>query len=1099
MTTDKSTSSGDDGRALGQTALALVGVVGLVLAAMLLPGLAGQAPFADLGSSADTPTGGELAETGTAATGSDGERGTPRQNGDQPLDTATPTISGAPDSQEGRTVTGDGAGGTSGQPGDSSDSGSSGGTGDASDGSGAGSEGGAGSGSSDVLTNGADAGAAAAAASAQSQTIDAATAGISELGSPPSSTQLGGVDASSLTNQSAARLFTVWSSEPTYFRTNVYQQYTGTGWDRTSTAQVFTGEIPDDDTVAGGGTIEQRIRLEVDSGQIPTAWRPTEFTVESGDTVVVSEQATFRREQPLPKGTVVTVTSQKPPNDPTRLNAAGMDYPADIEATYTQLPAVTPERVRVFASSITDDDQTAYQKASAIENWLETHRAYSLQASHDQSRPVVDQFLFEMETGYCQHFASAMVVMLRSEGIPARYVTGYSPGVQLGANEYALTTANAHAWVEVYFPGTGWVQFDPTPAGGRQTADQTAFSQAAAQNGGSTGAGGAGDGGGTSGDTSGSGSESAGDDGSGDDNPQTGSDGADSGTSDGQGDATTNGSSTGDGGLGGVGNQTVAPSQASSPGSPGEQSLSTSGPPYTVQFNRSVVPGADVTVTVSRAGTPVKGATVAFEGERVGQTDERGQVVATVPYVRDLDVTVTAPSGTDSTTMATLVQDGSILPTDAATPYSIQVRPAATTPGNNTSESRTYRVESNVTITVDGRPFPGGKLNVTATVQDVPMREATVSLDGTKVATTDRQGRATVTFPNTVNGTLPLTVERGEISGTANVTVQEVDVSVSPAFGINIPGAPATVHVTADGDPLSGVPVTVGGERVGVTGTDGTVDTALPLTDSVTVTATVAGRSVTTTVGGLFGNLALVVGGFLAVLLAVAAIARHYGVTPGAARNRVRALVSWAATTAVSVVFAVAGRLHALGRWLLGLGPAALGRLRLVPGRLWQWLTALAHRLDPRRLFAWLRAGLLGLFGDDEGATSNGTGSRQTVASASSTPTSAAHRSLRDLWAEFIGVVRPPSVRTKTPGEIAQYAIDHGFPAGPVRVVTDAFRDAEYGAHPTDESVLGRVRSAVAELGGTDGRATETEPSAEESDATTKATGSSHAPSGGDD
>ena len=73
-----------------------------------------------------------------------------------------------------------------------------------------------------------------------------------------------------------------------------------------------------------------------------------------------------------------------------------------------------------------------------------------------------------------------------------------------------------------------------------------------------------------------------------------------------------------------------------------------------------------------------------------------------------------------------------------------------------------------------------------------------------------------------------------------------------------------------------------------------------------------------------------------------------------------------------------------------------------------------------------------------------------------------AQRSLVSEWAEFIGVVRPPHVRTMTPTEIAQYAIDRGLPAGPVRTVTDAFRDAEYSERAADETVLDRVRSALA-------------------------------------
>ncbi|WP_036738254.1 transglutaminase-like domain-containing protein, partial [Paenibacillus zanthoxyli] len=79
----------------------------------------------------------------------------------------------------------------------------------------------------------------------------------------------------------------------------------------------------------------------------------------------------------------------------------------------------------------------------------------------------VDDFLFTEKKGYCVHFASAMTVLLRSSGIPARYVQGYAPGRKAagpGPQRYMVTQGDAHAWVEVYFPGAGWVPLDPTPA-----------------------------------------------------------------------------------------------------------------------------------------------------------------------------------------------------------------------------------------------------------------------------------------------------------------------------------------------------------------------------------------------------------------------------------------------------------------------------------------------------------------------------------------------------------------------------------------------------------------------------------------------------------
>ena len=111
-----------------------------------------------------------------------------------------------------------------------------------------------------------------------------------------------------------------------------------------------------------------------------------------------------------------------------------------------------------------------YDQAAAVRDYLQTHYTYSL--SHTRvpraGEDLTDQFLFQQKTGYCVHFSTAMTVMLRSQGIPARWVKGYLPGTPMeGGNASGqmvqVTEADAHAWVEVYLAGAGWVPFDPTP------------------------------------------------------------------------------------------------------------------------------------------------------------------------------------------------------------------------------------------------------------------------------------------------------------------------------------------------------------------------------------------------------------------------------------------------------------------------------------------------------------------------------------------------------------------------------------------------------------------------------------------------------------
>ncbi|WP_148417044.1 transglutaminase-like domain-containing protein, partial [Haloferax sp. KTX1] len=85
---------------------------------------------------------------------------------------------------------------------------------------------------------------------------------------------------------------------------------------------------------------------------------------------------------------------------------------------------------------------------------------------------------FEMDEGYCVYFATTMVTMLRTQGIPARMTVGYTSGQRIDENQWVVRGLNSHAWVEVYFPDQGWVQFDPTPSGPREAVRQQRIEEA---------------------------------------------------------------------------------------------------------------------------------------------------------------------------------------------------------------------------------------------------------------------------------------------------------------------------------------------------------------------------------------------------------------------------------------------------------------------------------------------------------------------------------------------------------------------------------------------------------------------------------------------
>lgn len=131
---------------------------------------------------------------------------------------------------------------------------------------------------------------------------------------------------------------------------------------------------------------------------------------------------------------------------------------------YLQLPAELPERVRKLALEITSSSKNDYDRVKAIESYLATNYRYTLEpGTTPRDRDFVDYFLFDLKQGYCTYYASAMTVLTRSIGLPARYVEGYVlPSQPVEGTTYEVTNNQAHAWVEVYFEDFGWIPFEPT-------------------------------------------------------------------------------------------------------------------------------------------------------------------------------------------------------------------------------------------------------------------------------------------------------------------------------------------------------------------------------------------------------------------------------------------------------------------------------------------------------------------------------------------------------------------------------------------------------------------------------------------------------------
>ncbi len=258
--------------------------------------------------------------------------------------------------------------------------------------------------------------------------------------------------------------FTVTSERRDFWRVAAYDRYTGNDWIRTGGINQYPGPIQ---PPTGAATrVRQTYRAESAVASMPAAWRPVSVQGIGSQRVRVTDLGGLQPSGLLSDGETYTVVSQVPDYDREDLRNAGTNYPEPVVEGYTRLPESTPERLAERTDQITAGSSGPYESALRIEQWLETNKGYSLTVNRPDGN-IADSFVFEMQAGYCTYFASAMVAMLRTQNVPARFVVGYAPGQRVAEDEWVVRGMDSHAWVEVYFPDVGWVKFDPTPGGPR--------------------------------------------------------------------------------------------------------------------------------------------------------------------------------------------------------------------------------------------------------------------------------------------------------------------------------------------------------------------------------------------------------------------------------------------------------------------------------------------------------------------------------------------------------------------------------------------------------------------------------------------------------
>jgi len=257
------------------------------------------------------------------------------------------------------------------------------------------------------------------------------------------------------------------ASQPTphyYWRSITYDSYTGRGWatSRTEQSEYEAGEP----AIANNSPTRRVLRQDV---QIVNSQAGLLYA--AGDVVVTDHDYSIDWRSPndafagIIDSPTYRVASLIPAVTENELRAASTDYPEWVQRRFLRLPDTVPERVLALARDLTATAPTPYDRAKAIETYLRSY-TYNLDLPEPPlNQDIVDYFLFDLKQGYCDYYATSMVVLARAAGLPARMAIGYASGAYDTENtQYIVTEADAHSWVEVYFPEYGWIEFEPTAA-----------------------------------------------------------------------------------------------------------------------------------------------------------------------------------------------------------------------------------------------------------------------------------------------------------------------------------------------------------------------------------------------------------------------------------------------------------------------------------------------------------------------------------------------------------------------------------------------------------------------------------------------------------
>ncbi len=306
-------------------------------------------------------------------------------------------------------------------------------------------------------------------------------------------------------------IMSVQSTSPSYWKASTLDTFTTTAWinsqafsqrlDVTGAAGNYTYNLPAVEPTPGGKTVKETFEVRsVFTNYLFVGGDPRSVTLDSNIALRTNDMRSLHVNKPLGPVLEYTVTAVIPNLKPADVMGKGGNYP-DSVSRYLDLPFPKVSEIQgpdknvawqtIVQTSGADWGEWAdlyalnakiignavdpYDKTLRIEKYLRKFFEYSLTPPPSSYSSPFAAFLFDTRTGYCQHFAGSMAMLLRYNGIPARIAVGFTTG-ELQRGTYTVTSNNAHAWVEVYFPTVGWVAFDPTPGRNIPTASPSSSS-----------------------------------------------------------------------------------------------------------------------------------------------------------------------------------------------------------------------------------------------------------------------------------------------------------------------------------------------------------------------------------------------------------------------------------------------------------------------------------------------------------------------------------------------------------------------------------------------------------------------------------------------